>query len=391
MIAFAGKWALKAADAIFRPLPLRDRVVLASSHTSHLSGNLEFIADELARRGLSDRVVVLAAPARRGALGKVATLLSGIRAEYYLATSRVFIVDDYFFPLYVARRKAGTTVVQTWHASGAFKKVGYSVLDKSFGASENLVHHVAIHSNYDVVLMGSQTAVPAYSDAFGQPPTRFVSSIGIPRTDIFFDAEKIARVSAAVRAKYTLPAGKRVILYAPTFRGDSKQEAAYHDHLDLDAMRARLGDSAVVLLRLHPFVASHTALDESLAGFVVDVSDHPDINELMLVSDVLVTDYSSAIFEFSLLGRPMAFFAPDFEAYEAERGFYFPYAEGVPGPVFTTGEALGDYLAAGVFDTARVERFRADSFEVADGHASERFVDTLVIPALEHGGAHVVE
>ena len=194
-----------------------------------------------------------------------------------------------------------------------------------------------------------------------------------------------------MRAKYTLPAGKRVILYAPTFRGDSKQEAAYHDHLDLDAMRARLGDSAVVLLRLHPFVASHTALDESLAGFVVDVSDRPDINELMLVSDVLVTDYSSAIFEFSLLGRPMAFFAPDFEAYEAERGFYFPYAEGVPGPVFTTGEALGDYLAAGVFDTARVERFRADSFEVADGHASERFVDTLVMPALEHGNSHVVE
>ena len=86
----------------------------------------------------------------------------------------------------------------------------------------------------------------------------------------------------------------------------------------------------------------------------------------------------------------MAFFAPDFEAYEAERGFYFPYADGVPGPVFTTSEALADYLAAGEFDTGRVARFRADSFEVADGHATERFVDELVMPALGHGSSHAV-
>ena len=390
MIAFAGKWTLKAAFALFRPLPVRDRVVLASSHTTHLSGNLEFIADELTRRGLSSKVVVLASAARRGVLGRVMTLASGIRAEYYLATSRVFVVDDYFFPLYVVTPKPGTTVVQTWHASGAFKKVGYSLLDKSFGASEELVRHVAIHSNYNVVLVGSQTAVPAYAEAFRQPPERFVSSIGIPRTDLFFDAEKVARTAAVVRAKYALHEGKRVVLYAPTFRGDSKRVAAYHDSLDLQVMRERLAEDTVLLLRLHPFVASHTAIDPSLAGFVINVSDHADINELMLVSDVLVTDYSSAIFEYSLLGRPMAFFAPDFEAYEAERGFYFHYADGVPGPVFTTSEALADYLAAGEFDTGRVARFRADSFEVADGHASERFVDELVMPALGHGSSHVV-
>jgi CDP-ribitol ribitolphosphotransferase len=390
VIAFARKWTLKAVFALLTPLPLHDRVVLASTHTSHLSGNLEFIADELARRGMSSQVVVLTNAARRGVLGKLATLAAGARAEYYLATSRVFVVDDYFFPLYVVTPKPGTTVIQTWHASGAFKKVGYSVLDKSFGASAELVRHVAIHSNYDVILVGSQTAVPAYSEAFHQPAERFVSSIGIPRTDLFFDAEGVERTSAAVRAKYSVPEGKRVVLYAPTFRGDSKHVAAYHDSLDLAVMHERLGDEMVLLLRLHPFVASHTAIDPALAGFAINVSDHPDINELMLVTDVLVTDYSSAIFEFSLLGRPMAFFAPDFEAYEAERGFYFPYAESVPGPIFTTSEALAEYLASGKFDTERVARFRERSFEIADGHASERFVDRLVLPALDHGNAHAV-
>ena len=81
-------------------------------------------------------------------------------AGYYLATSRVFIVDDYFFPIYVIRKRPGTTIVQTWHACGAFKKVGYSVLDKSFGVDDALASRVRIHSNYDVCLVASQVAAP---------------------------------------------------------------------------------------------------------------------------------------------------------------------------------------------------------------------------------------
>ena len=138
----------------------------------------------------------------------------------------------------------------------------------------------------------------------------------------------------------------------------------------------------MLLLRLHPFVRESQPIAPDLATFAIDASDHPDIHELMLVSDVLVTDYSSAIFEFSLLNRPMAFFAPDHDDYMDERGFYFDYRTGVPGPVFDTTEELAGWLRAGAFDLARVERFRAESFEVADGHASERFVDRIVLPAL---------
>jgi CDP-ribitol ribitolphosphotransferase len=102
----------------------------------------------------------------------------------------------------------------------------------------------------------------------------------------------------------------------------------------------------------------------------------------MLVSDVLVTDYSSAIFEFSLLERPMAFFAPDLAAYERERGLYFDYRSGVPGPVFERTDALARGLRDGPFDLERVRAFRDASFDVADGHASARFVNEVVLPAL---------
>ena len=142
----------------------------------------------------------------------------------------------------------------------------------------------------------------------------------------------------------------------------------------------------MLLVRLHPFVRSRTTIGPDLAGFAIDVSDHPDINELMLVSDILVTDYSSAIYEFSLLGRPMVFFAPDYEAYELERGFYFDYRTGVPGPIFETTGPLAEYLRAGAFDTARVERFREASFDVADGHSATYVTDALILPSLTRAG-----
>jgi CDP-glycerol glycerophosphotransferase (TagB/SpsB family) len=388
MMVALRSWILRAAYALFRPLPLKDRIVLASSHTTHLTGNLESIAAELARRDdLAAPVVVLMRPHGRGLLGKAGVLLEAIRAEYYLATSRVFIVDDYFFPIYIIKPKPGTTIIQTWHASGAFKKIGYSVVDKTFGASEELVRRVAIHSNYTHILMGSHTSVPAYCEAFHQPAERFVTNLGIPRTDLFFDTGRVAHSAAAVRAKYYLPPDKNVILYAPTFRGTNKYVAAYHDDLDLSAVRKRCSDEYVLLLRLHPFVLGHIELDPSLDGFVFNVSDHHDINDLLIVSDLLITDYSSVIFEYSLLKRPMVFFAPDFASYEEERGFYFPYEEWVPGPVFTTSEQVAGFIAAGEFDVARVERFREAAFDIADGQASKRFVDELVLPALSHGGS----
>ena len=260
------------------------------------------------------------------------------------------------------------------------------MLDKSFGVDEALASRVRIHSNYDVCLVASLSAAPHYAEAFRQPLDRFVSHLGIPRTDVFFGEERLARIREAVRRRYGLTDGRRVVLYAPTFRGDSVTDAHATDDLDLGVLAGTLRETHVLLVRLHPFVRSRTAIGPDLEGFAIDVSDHPDINELMLVSDVLVTDYSSAIYEFALLGRPMAFFAPDYEAYEAERGFYFDYRTGVPGPIFETSEALAAYLRAGDFDLERVERFRAASFDVADGRSSARVSDELIVPSLSRVG-----
>jgi CDP-ribitol ribitolphosphotransferase len=378
--------AVRLAFGIARRLPLRSRVVLATAHSAKLAGNLISIREDLARRYPTIPVVVLAHRPAISLRDRIAALGQALIAGYYLATSRVFIVDDYFFPIYVIRPRDGTTIIQTWHACGAFKKVGYSLVGKSFGADEELTQRVRIHSNYDICLVASEGSAPHYAEAFRQPLERFEWRLGIPRTDVFFGEDRLARTRARIRERYGLTDGRRVILYAPTFRGDTVTAAHATDDLEVDVLRRALGEDHVLLVRLHPFVRSRAAIGPELADFAIDVSDYPDINELMLISDVLVTDYSSAIYEFSLLDRPMAFFAPDHEAYERERGFYFEYRTGVPGPIFETTEALAAHLRAGVFDLERVDRFRRESFAIADGRSTERFSDALIVPNLTKAG-----
>jgi teichoic acid ribitol-phosphate primase len=368
--------------ALARRLPLRRRVVLATSHDAALRGNLVVIRDALLAADPPIPLIVLAHASRGDWPGRIRALWHAAVAGFHLATARLFIVDDYFFPMYVITPREGTTFVQTWHASGAFKKFGYSVLDKSFGATEDLTSRVRIHGNYDLCLIGSPAAAAFYAEAFRQPVERFAPELGIPRTDVLFDTAILARTNEAVRRRYGIAADRRVVLYAPTFRGDSVGTAVAGPMLDLHELHDRLGEDHVVLLRLHPFVRAGVAIPPELASFAIDVSDHPEINDLLMASDVLVTDYSSVIFEYALLRRAMLFFAPDLAAYEGERGFYFDYRTGVPGPVMDTTEAIGDYLRAGTVDLARIDAFRDWAFEVADGGATKRFIERVVRPAL---------
>lgn len=374
-------WLVRAGFAAGSLLPMRRRVLLATAHADRIGGNLAFIHDELHRRP-GVEVDVLAHRARAGWRGRISGAVAAIRAGWAMARARIIVLDDYFFAAYAVTPRTGARIVQTWHASGAFKKFGHSVAGHAFGADEALTSRVRIHANYDLALVGSQTSATQFAEAFGMPVERVVSRHGIPRTDLLIDPDRRARAEAGVRARLRLPAGRRVILHAPTFRGDRVTAARHRDDLDLAQLAAAVGDDHVLLLRLHPFVRRAARIGPSLASFVIDASSEPDINALMLVSDVLVTDYSSAIFEFSLLGRPMAFIAPDLDEYERERGLYVDYRAWVPGPVFEDAAGLATWLRDGDFDLDRVRAFAERSFEVADGHASARFVDEVVLPAL---------
>ena len=342
-------WRLKLRIAIVRlgfrlgrRGPVRRQIVLATSHERSLRGNLALLRDRLAADHRDVPVVVDARRMAGGGLGLLRAARDAFRSGRLVASSAVIVVDDYFLPLYVVEPRPETTIVQVWHACGAFKKFGYSVVDKRFGADPDLLARVRIHANYDVCLVSSMQVAPAYAEAFDQPLERFRSDLGIPRTDVLVPGPGTPAMIAGLRRRYAIPADKRVILYAPTFRGASITRARADGLPDWNQLRDALADTHVLLVRLHPFVREGLVIDRELDGFVTDVSDHPDINELLHVTDVLVTDYSSVVFEFALLHRPMVFFAPDLADYEGERGFYLDYRTDLPGPVTeTTADAGG--------------------------------------------------
>jgi CDP-ribitol ribitolphosphotransferase len=315
-------------------------------------------------------------------LSLIASVLRITVRSYHVASSRVVIVDDYFFPIYPVKKRSGITIIQVWHACGAFKRFGRATLEAEWGADEIFLKWVPIHSNYDLTLVSSASIAQVYADAFGQPIEKISAAFGIPRTDALAPSPRRDATEREVRARLGLADSRTTILYAPTFRGADLIGAGAPELLDIAALKRALGDRYRLILRLHPFVKSAMRIPDEARDFVVDASREPDVNEVMLAADILVTDYSSIVFEYALLNRPMAFLAPDLAAYERERGFFFDYRSGVPGPVVETTEQLIAWINAKAFDLPRVAKFAAESFDVMDGHATERLVEQVVLPAL---------
>lgn len=380
-------FAARAGAAAARLRPIRERVYIAANRDGELRGNLAEIHRALSSLDPAPTILLETGSEaeRRGGppiLGLVQAVGRIFRRSYRVASSRLVIVDDYFFPIYPVKKRRGVTIVQVWHACGAFKRFGRATLEAEWGADDVFLRWVPIHANYDLTLVSSASIAPIYAEAFGQPLATISAAFGIPRTDALLPSPRRDEAERAVRARLGLRDERRTILYAPTFRGADLEGAAAPELLDIAAMYQALGGEYRLILRLHPFVKSAMRIPEGVGDFVVDASAEKDANEVLLAGDILVSDYSSIIFEYALLDRPMAFLAPDLSAYERERGFFFDYRSGVPGPVFESTDQLVRWIQAKQFELPRVRTFAAASFDVMDGRATERFVSGVALPAL---------
>ena len=378
--------AARAGAAAARLRPIQERVYIAANRDGELRGNLAEIHRALQSRSPAPRILVdvEATLERRGIplISLVAGVFRIALRSYRVASSRLVIVDDYFFPIYPVKKRPGVTIVQVWHACGAFKRFGRATLEAEWGADQIFLKWVPIHANYDLTLVSSASIAPIYAEAFGQSVETISAAFGIPRTDALLPSPRRDVDERAVRERLGLRDGRTTILYAPTFRGADLKGAAAPELLDIAALYRALGSEYRLIVRLHPFVKSAMRIPPEVGDFVVDASAEPDVNEVMLAGDILVSDYSSIIFEYALLNRPMAFLAPDLAAYERERGFFFDYRTGVPGPVMEETEQLARWIQAKQFDLQRVRDFAAASFDVMDGRATERFVSDVALPAL---------
>ena len=272
-------------------------------------------------------------------------------------------------------KRAATTYLQTWHGT-PLKRIHHDVLWAPEGRLERLDLDVA---QWDLLLSPNAASTPRLASAFGYGGR--IAETGYPRNDALL-APDADRVRELTRAHLGIEPRQTAVLYAPTWRDREVfgGEGRLVMPVDLAALRAALPDEVVVLVRAHNMMTTrYDAL--SLPG-VVDCSLHPDIRDLYLAADALLTDYSSAMFDFAVTGKPIVFSAPDLETFAGTlRGFYFDLLPVAPGPVTRsldeTAAALSDLSAVGQEHAAAYAAFQATYCSLEDGHATDRVLELL--------------
>lgn len=316
---------------------------------------------------------------REGMTGRRQVRKNCLEAIPELASAEYIFVNDSSYLLSCLPLRRETKVIQTWHACGAFKKFGYSIADKKFGSGRADLDRFPVHRNFSYVTVSSPEVVWAYAEAFHMEDEKEkILPVGISRTDYFYQPQRLAAARERLQAVMPESAGKKAVLYAPTFRG-RVADAASPDVLDIRKMKEALGEQYVLLCKHHPFVKKRPQIPEDCRDFARDVTEEMEIEELLMVSGVCISDYSSLIFEYSLFERPMLFLAYDLEDYYDWRGFYYSYEEMTPGPVVRTTEEVIDWLShlEERFDRRQVADFREKFMSACDGHATERILKLL--------------
>src|SRR3954447_21982826 len=346
-------------------------VVLFHSWWGKLADSPKAIAEELRRRDAPFEHVWVLDDASSAPPG--ATAVQPGSLGYLQQTGRArYIVSNNTLPAYF-RKKRATTYVQTWHGT-PLKRIGFDIEQPGFADSDSYLSNLAREAAcWDYLVSPNSFSSDVFRGAL-----RYGGEIletGYPRNDMLLAPDK-DEVRTRVRRELGIGDGVQAVLYAPTWR----DSGSFSTELDLDALCAGLGGKHVVLLRAHSLDAPSVTLAER--PNLRNVSGRDDVGELLLAADVLVTDYSSVMFDFAVTGKPMVFFTYDLDHYRDDvRGFYFDFAAEAPGPLVATTEELVAALRDidGVrrrFEPAYA-RFRQRFCSLEDGRAAARVVDRV--------------
>ncbi|WP_017588464.1 bifunctional glycosyltransferase/CDP-glycerol:glycerophosphate glycerophosphotransferase [Nocardiopsis ganjiahuensis] len=361
-----------------RRKPVLPGILFDSYSGKQFSDSPRDMYEELRRRGV-DTPMSWMVRQRQLALPHGLTEVRTASQEYFEALARTeFIVSNTHVPLWF-EKQPGQKVVQTWHGS-MLKRIGFDIEHVQFASRD---YHDRLRretAQWDYLVSPSPWATPILRSAFGFEGE--ILETGYPRNDIFHRPEREA-LTERVRERLGLPEGKKVVLYAPTWRDNKFYAPGKYKldmNLDLRRLYEELGDDYVLLVRRHPNIVDRVPTVGK--DFVHDVSSYPEIQELFLVTDILVTDYSSLMFDFANTGRPMLFFTYDLEEYRDNlRGFYFDFETTAPGPLLRTSDEVIESIRG--IDGVRAEHAeRYDAFvkqfcPLDDGKAAARVVEKV--------------
>lgn len=341
----------------------QNRVTFLSNRRCDLTGNPACVYNKLVQDGIWD----LRLHFNSGRLGRYNPRVF-FRFCYLYATSRVVLVDDYFHFISYIKKPQGVKLIQLWHACGAFKTFGFSRL----GKDSELTQVAPNHRQYDAAIVSGHGIKGFYEEGFGLSKEKVLAT-GVPRTDLLLDKGYRLCVTQNFYAKHPVLKNKRILLFAPTFRGGGKGNASYpKERFDPMALCDALGEEYAIVLKLHPYLTERYEIAPEYADRIVDCSADSELNDLLFVSDLVITDYSSVVFEAAIVGIPMLFYAFDLEDYIASRDFYIDFMTFVPGPIVREEQELPEAIMMALRHPAELTSFKEHYLDVSDGQATER-------------------
>lgn len=343
-------------------------VLFTSDSRSELSGNFKFIYEEMLNQGLDEKYKINML--FKSHINERRNFYDKFKFPYLLGKADYIFVDDYHPLIYTVKYKEMQQLIQVWHAVGAFKTVGFSRIGKIGGPFFDSVSH----RNYTKAIVSSEHDIPFYGEAFGIKESSILPT-GIPRTDVLFDEQYKNQVTKNLKSKFGIE-GKKVILFAPTFRGNGHNTAHYpFFKIDLERLAEYCkANNAVFLFKMHPFVKNKLNIPSQFENYLIDISSEREVNDILIITDLLISDYSSLIYEYSVFKKPMLFYAFDLEDYIATRDFYEPYQDFVPGKIVRTFGELINALENEDFEQEKVEPFLNKHFKYTDGNSSKRVI-----------------
>ena len=360
--------------------PVEDKIIVMERGNSP-SPSSAHLAEVLESQG-KYRIVYMSLGIREVSMLKYYENVRGFIRE--MATARAVLISTANDFLSFIDVRPETKIIQLWHGVGMFKKVGYSTLSsKGFGLNKEYRDVFDQYKNYTYVTIASEEQAWMFEDAMHiSRDSGVLAPVGISRTDLFFDEAYKAEARKQMEELCPAVKGRKIILYAPTFRGTVNAPTA-PDKLDIDAFGEAFSDEYVLFIKHHSVCENvRKEIPEKWRDtFCFDMNSRIElsIEKLLLLADVCITDYSSIAFEYSILERPMLFFAYDLDDYLDERGMYLDYDDVTPGPVCRTNRELISYIKSlpEGFDREEVSAFRQKYAGMCDGHATERTIELI--------------
>lgn len=363
-----------------KKLPTRRKITILSRQGNSPSTDLVLLKDALHSQ-FPDYQIVIKCKILKNRVRSVLRYIPSIPSMmYHLATSQLVILDSYCLPVSILNHKKDLKIVQIWHAMGTLKKVGHAGIGLEQGRKADQARALRMHRGYTHILVSSPRCVKSMLEAYGYGtagvykgsevlPKVFIGAL--PRVDYLRSEETCAEVSLKVHEAYPHLAGREVILYAPTFRGNNKNLYANAAKLakavnDIN----KQGGNLTLVVKLHPI---NSSVDELMRYMTPEVCysgvESDDISvlidtkfsvlEMAMVADKCVTDFSSLMKEFIIMGKPVYFFSFDLNKYEKTRGFFIDYRKEIPGTIHEDVESLLAAIAAGDYSAERQAGFVA--------------------------------